>query len=261
MRKDIKWMILAMLLLLTGSCEEYKMISYGEGGQINFMGWDEFQFENDNPEHLTWSRNFGVNPQGDSLQVDTLKVGVKIMGMPAGHPRKVVFKVAYLTGDQMQIESSPDGYVVPAGEGKAAFKFVVKRPAKRNVVYQANLEFNYEASDFTPGTVERQLFKLECSDIVNKETWHVEDNLWMSVSDLLGDWSETKARFIITTLGVTDFTKWASDIYNVYLDYFTLYSELEDYKAKSAANPEWYPPLWDETKLPNQVWISFPIIY
>ncbi len=259
MQKEIKWMIIATLTLMAISCEEYKMVTYDEGGQINFMGWDEWNYERDGVEYLTWNKNFGINPLGDSLRIDTVRVGVKIMGEPTDYPRQVVFKVKALTTEEMQVEFLPEGYVVPAGEGKAAFKFVIKRPAKQNVVYKADLEFDYQTSAFTPGTVERQTFKLQCSDIVNQETWNVNPATWEGLSSFcLGDWSETKARFIITTLKITDFAVWASDDWGVFLDCLDLYYILDEYKAASAIDPQKYSPLWDETKLPDKVWISFP---
>ena len=96
--KTIKRLIecLAVGLLLI-SCHEYEMIRYGEGGQINFMGdyylgERETPFWQDDTSYIHYEVNFGINPLGDSLLMDTVIIGVKISGTPSEHPRKVVFK-------------------------------------------------------------------------------------------------------------------------------------------------------------------------
>ncbi|WP_195666778.1 hypothetical protein [Butyricimonas sp. BSD2780061689_150309_C8] len=78
-------------LLFLQSCEEYEMVQYGEGNEINFMadyylGKEKKPYWVDETEYLHYETNFGINPRGDSLLLDTLLVGVKISGVPADHP-------------------------------------------------------------------------------------------------------------------------------------------------------------------------------
>lgn len=247
MRKTIYiYGILVIVLLI--SCQKYEMPKYEEEGRINFMAYDQWGYERDDPSYFTWTKNFGINKLGENLLVDTVKIGVKITGDTVSYPRKVAFKVRDITEEGVKIRFL-DNYVVPAGTGKAAVKLIVERPAQRNLVCRSELEFDYEQSDFKRGTVERQIYKFEASDVVNMELLGINEAYWNDYPVyFVGNWSETKARFIITTLGITSFATW-----DPWGDAKTLYKELEKYKANPAN-----PPLYDETKLPDKVWISFP---
>ena len=96
--KKIGIVIFLMLALaVLYSCQEYEMVQYGAGQQINFMG-DYYLGQNKEPyweddtAYLHYEVNFGINPLGDSLRVDTVLIGVKISGAMVDYPRKVVFK-------------------------------------------------------------------------------------------------------------------------------------------------------------------------
>ena len=96
----MKNLVITLQVLITflflQSCEKYEMVQYGDGNEINFMadyylGKDKKPYWVDETEYLHYETNFGINPRGDSLLLDTLLVGVKISGVPADHPRKVAF--------------------------------------------------------------------------------------------------------------------------------------------------------------------------
>lgn len=235
------------VLLLTG-CSEYKIKNYDLPDRVNFITEDNYGQESVDPEDMVWERNFGVNPLGDRLQVDTLSVWVKAQGNIADRARKVVFKVE---PEGCGIEIEPLGeYVLPAGEYKCAVKLLVKRPVLRDTLLVGKLTFDYERSDFQAGVDEQQYFTLKCSDIVNMETLNTYDMGWMWGPGMdLGSWSNTKARFIINVLGITDFGSWWW-VSPEEIDALT--EALEAYKADPTN-----PPLYDETLLPEEVWISF----
>lgn len=139
-------------LLFLQSCEEYEMVQYGEGNEINFMadyylGKEKKPYWVDETEYLHYETNFGINPRGDSLLLDTLLVGVKISGVPADHPRKVAFTTKKLGDNTLEIVC-PEEYYVPADTGVAVFKVLIKRPEKRNTEYSAYLTFDYEEIGF-----------------------------------------------------------------------------------------------------------------
>ena len=66
-----------------------------------------------------------------------------------------------------------------------------------------------------------------------------------------GDWSETKARFMITVTGAVSFSKWVASA-RFEQDYFHLLDEFERYKADPSN-----PPLLDD----NGQWIAFPELF
>lgn len=92
--KKIGIVIFLMLALaVLYSCQEYEMVQYGAGQQINFMG-DYYLGQNKEPyweddtAYLHYEVNFGINPLGDSLRVDTVLIGVKISGAMVDYPGK-----------------------------------------------------------------------------------------------------------------------------------------------------------------------------
>ena len=77
--KRIQISIFLILALAIYSCQEYEMVQYGTGQQINFMG-DYYLGQNKEPyweddtAYLHYEVNFGINPLGDSLRVDTVLI-------------------------------------------------------------------------------------------------------------------------------------------------------------------------------------------
>lgn len=248
MKKLIVILQLITLFVFLQGCDKYEMIKYDVGDRVNFMGFDERGNAWDDVAYLKWDGNFGVNSQGDSLKIDTVKIGVKISGEMADHPRKVAFKVKNISEERIDVILRDD-YVIPADTGIASFQIYVKRPVKRDVEYKAELLFDYENSDFGAGTSERQAFSLTCQDKVTMEAWGTSQIEWDGYYCMyFGEWSDTKVRFIITTVGATSLPKWeaSNDFYG---DYFYLLDEFEKYKSDPTN-----PPLLDD----NGEWISFP---
>ena len=252
-RLTIVFQLLALFVLLTG-CEKDEMVWYGEGGEINFM-WAYYvnEIDQDKPEYLHYENNFGINPLGDSLLMDTVLVGVKISGMVTDYPRKVVFTTIAPEENALEV-IFPEEYYVPADTGIAVFRILLKRPATRNVEYAAALTFDYEKSDFKAGTVERQLFKLKVQDAVNLSLWGASEAEWKGYySMFFGDYSETKARYLITKYGATKLNEWTmrSD-FNELVSSNGFYRDFEAYKADSSNKP-----LIDEN---TGGWIEIPDI-
>lgn len=251
MKRLIIILQLVVLFVFLQGCDKYEMIKYNVGDRLNFMGFDEWGYSRDGITYLNWEKNFGINSQGDSLLIDTVKIGVKLSGEVVNYPRKITFKIANEVEESIEVLFRDD-YVIPADTGMASFQIYVKRPVKRNQEYKAKLMFDYENCDFEPGTLERQVFNLKCQDKVTMELWGTSQAEWEDYySMLFGEWSDTKIRFIITTIGAISLPTWegSRDFYD---DYFNLLDEFEAYKA----NPT-NPPLLDD----NGEWISFPNIF
>lgn len=248
-----------ILLAFLQGCEKYEMIDYGEGGEINFM-WvalmadGEYRW-NDDEKDLTWTGNFGLNPLGDSLHVDTILVGVKIMGVKTSRPRKVVLKSNVPEERALEV-IFPEDYYVPADSAVAYFKVLVKRPPTRDEMYTTTLVFDYAQSDFEAGTEERQVFKLEAEDRVSMELWDMTEEDWeYEAEEYFGAYSETKMRYVITRLGCADFWEWywSADSFWELLDENTLYESLKEYRSDPSN-----PPLLDEN---TGEWIEFPDLF
>lgn len=243
--------LFALFVLFQG-CEEYEMVHYDEGGKINFMGdrylaQEKNPYWDDNPSYLHYEKNFGINPQGDSLLIDTVLIGVKISGAMTDYPRKVVFTTKAPEQNALEV-IFPEEYYVPADTGTAVFRILLKRPAARNTEYAADLTFDYEKSDFQAGTVERQVFKLKAEDAVSLKLWGSNEKEWNDYYSLFfGAYSETKARYLITKYGGTDLKRWH---YDEILRSNGFYRDLEAYKADPAN-----PPLIDEN---TGEWIEIP---
>lgn len=247
MRRLIILQLIGLFVFLQG-CDEYEMTKYNVGDRLNFMGFDERGNAWDDVTYLKWDKNFGINSQGDSLFIDTVKVGVKLSGETVDYPRKVAFKVENVSEEGIEVLFRDD-YVMPADTGITSFQVYVKRPAKRNQEYEVKLMFDYDHCDFEPGTLERQVFNLKCRDKVTMELWGTSQTEWDGYySMLFGEWSDTKIRFIITMVGAVSLPAWEGS-YDFYDDYFFLLGALDEYKA----NPS-NPPLLDD----NGEWISFP---
>ncbi|WP_099290173.1 MULTISPECIES: DUF4843 domain-containing protein [unclassified Butyricimonas] len=243
---------LLVLFVFLQSCEEYKMVQYDEGERINFMG-DYYRGKNEKPhwgddkDYLNYENNFGINPLGDSLLMDTVQIGVKISGPITDYPRKVVFTTRGTGKNALEV-IFPEEYYVPADTGIAVFQIWLKRPATRNVEYSVDLTFDYEKSDFKAGTVERQVFNLKVEDSVSLELWGSDEKEWNDYYSLFfGAYSETKVRYLITKYGETDLKKWN---YSAILNSNGFYRDFEAYKANPANKP-----LIDEN---TGEWIEIP---
>ncbi len=242
---SVLFLVVLCMLVFVG-CDKYEMIKYESTDRLNFTGYDEWGQPSDDDGLLVWDGNFGINSQGDSLFIDTVRVGMKVSGERAAYARKVFLKVKNVSDELLDVFFRDD-YVIAADSGRADFEIYVKRPTKRNLEYEAEVSIDYEKSDFEAGTVERQVFKLKCRDVVTQELWNVN-----SLFDyLFGEWSETKARFMITTIGMTSFSDWYSSA-TFDQDYYKLLDTFEAYK-----NDPSNPPLLDD----KGEWISFPSLF
>ena len=253
--------LFAIVVLIAG-CDEYKMVEYGEGGEINFMGdaaWAE-DYVGKGPAWsdnavLVYKYNFGINERGENLMYDTVEVAVKIMGDMVDYPRRVALTTRPSVANTIEV-IFPDEveYVVPADTFRISFPIVIKRPT-RQISDTTRLVFDYANSDFTEGIDERQVIKLIIQDLVNKKLWNCADDLWAAYEKYLGDYSDAKARFLMTQYGCASFESWASKV-TALGKKNQFYLDLEAYKQKCEEEPS-KPHFIDEN---TGEWIVFPDI-
>lgn len=242
--------IFPILMLMAGfflfGCSEYQMKTYETNDRINFTATNDYGQETDRKDDLVYEKNFGTMPPAQLY--DTVQIEVKVQGNITDYPRKVAFKVE---PENSGIEVVfPEEYYVPADTFKAAFKVLVKRVELLDTLLEAQLTFDYARSDFQAGTEERQYYALTCYDVITIDLVNMSMVYWnYFYKKYLGTWSNVKARFIIRTLGVTDFLAWRPYLQS---DAVILKKALEEYKSNPAN-----PPLYDEMQLPEKVWISF----
>lgn len=243
-----KYIIWLLCILFGTGCSEYKMKEYDLMDRINFVVLDDWGQVSADPENMVWEGNFGMKMEAK----DTLRVMVRAQGNISDKDRKIAFKVVQ-EGEGIEVESLGE-YVLPAGEYECELKLLVHRPALQDTVFEGQLTFDYGKSDFLAGVDEQQYYKLKCSDIFDQSIVEISQYWWdwVQVYDL-GNWSAAKVRFITLVLGFTA-ADWEEWFWVSPQEKDTLVQALEAYKA----NPD-NPPLYDETKLPEQVWISFDV--
>ena len=242
------YMSLILSILLGVGCSEYKMKEYDLMDRINFIVKDDWGQVSVDPEDMVWEGNFGMTMAAQ----DTLQVVVRAQGNISDKDRRITYKVIP-EGCGIEVERMGE-YVLPAGEYECELKLLVNRPALQDTVFEGQLTFDYTNSDFLAGVDEQQYYTLKCSDIFDQTIIDVSKMWWdfVQIYDL-GSWSAAKVRFITLVLGFTS-ADWNMWFWVSPEQKGTLVKALEEYKA----NPE-NPPLYDETKLPEQVWISFDV--
>lgn len=207
MKRILRYTLWVTIIVWVCSCQEYKMVEYGEGGQINFMGKNG-KLWTDDTSFFHYNKNFGINVDGDSLRADTVIIGVKVSGVTTDYPRRVVFKPVS-SGEHGVDVAFLDDYYVSADSSVATFSVEIRRPATRGTVYSTNLEFDYDQSDFEAGISERQVFRLTVRDSVSLKLWGTSEEEWRDYySNYLGEYSETKIRYLITRYHEVSLNEW-----------------------------------------------------
>lgn len=251
-----KFIYIFIILLGCIACEEEKVPFYSDRDRINFVGTD--QYDEDDPDEMYTEMNF-IDKQKDTTYF-TLEV--KLQGEFSDDDREVYFTQRDSTSPGVELVLNK--CVIPAGKERGSCQIGIVRPKEGDVDFVSFICFDYERSDFERGTMERQKFMVKTYDRIPSDSG-IDDYTWNNygmLKEALGRWSETKARFICRTLGIDDFFDWCYssgrwDRYSyppVCHDKGILEEALETYQS-SPSNP----PLYDETLLPEKVWIDFVV--
>lgn len=221
-------------------CTENEMSKYQEAPAVNFSALDENGEISDELSLLNRTYDF------TDLFVSTLQsrdVLVKLQGYAQEKDLKVAFKVkpveGYLTPDIQVLKNCS----IPKGGFVDTLTLEVKRPGIADTTYMADLVFDYENSEVSAGTVERQEFRIVVYDKF-KFSWEetgITPTDWEDyLQPNLGEPSVVKIHFILVTFEVETL----ADIY-VELYYNASYrTKLRE--ALDAYNAQREEPMKDE---------------
>lgn len=237
-------LIISMLGMLLGAgCQEYEMKEYTLMGRVNFIAVDEYGMEYTDPEKMVYEVDFGkIYPEQD-----TLKITVRAQGNIADHDRKISFK---FVEENCGIDiPNLTGYVLPAGEYQHTFTLLVNKPAVADTLFEGQLTFDYENSDFLAGLDEQQYYTIQCGDMFDPAIYEKAQEWWAFTADYFGEYSKMKVKFITLSLNWTANT-WENAWMNLSGYYKQATEALKEYRTA----PNNYPLLDENTK----EWISFP---
>ena len=237
-------LVIGMLSMLLGAgCQEYEMKEYTLMERVNFIAVDDFGQESNDPERMVHKVDFGkIYPEQD-----TLKITVRAQGNIADRDRKISFK--FVEEDCGIDIPNLTGYVLPAGEYQHTFTLLVNKPAVADTLFEGQLTFDYENSDFLAGLDEQQYYTIQCGDMFDPAIYEKAQEWWEFTADYFGEYSKMKVKFITLSLNWTANT-WENAWMNLSGYYQQATAVLKEYRT----NPNNYPLLDENTK----EWISFP---
>lgn len=141
---------------------------------------------------------------GDNFQEQTIDLAVSVLGWPSETDR--IFKLKAVEGEGLETDliDFESSYVFHKGLLQDTIQVKLLRPQTRGS-FKANITFDIEGEDlaFDLGAEEKIVFTINVSDRYPKP------NGWDGLIDWLGEYSEEKYAFVVTTLGIT-FTEWVN---------------------------------------------------
>ncbi len=200
------------------------------------------------------SKSFSFLPLASDILRDTFKIKVKTMGVPADYDRVVRGKTVADSTTAVEGENYDfiDG-IVKAGDTEGYLYVLLYRTADiKNKTVDLKMRIA-ETRDFKPGVEEDTVFFLRWSDnLVKPSNWDAGPNYFF------GTYSNTKYRFIIDVLGITEFNLQTSTYFPLtegqYSAAMMLDFKLRMKEALAAYNSSHSTPLTDENGSP----VTFP---
>lgn len=226
--KKIKSIILAFAAIgMFTACENDKFY-YQDEPRIRIEGPYEWAIGTD-------SLNFSFATYPNSVQQQEMKMTLYVMGEAVSTDRTAKLEV-----DAAKTTASASQYIIPETviipAGKLEVPFVVTLMRSEDLTSQTvSLFFKVvESNDFKVGVIEQNHFIMKWNDILGKpKNWDTE------LKEFFGEYSLTKYRFIIDTIGFGEFGNgmtW-SELKNYQI---MMKTALDEYNATSAG------PLKDE---------------
>lgn len=222
---------LLFLALTLTACSEEEVPVFSSDRGINFVLYDTlYQEYTDDYEELYYEHNYFKDypDKGWNLPDVAFGVGVQLEGTFSEQPITVHIKAEPVDGYDMPEIEFPGSCVIEAGEYRANFKVVCKKPAELEKTYKATLTFDYEASGLVAGTKERQQYEITISDASEWDDMYVANETeWNSTyGDLLGDYGPIKGRLILVANGKDEdygAGSWSGKSYTniMYIYYYT----------------------------------------
>lgn len=258
--KNIKYYIAGVVIGIMSltSCKENSTPTYSDTvDKINFSSTNEL-----NP-YATDESGF-IHEVDFSTTYDNqivVEVALFVQGSAVSYDREVNFKSVDSTEIGAEVEFEP--LIIKAGEYRGTAKMKISYPATLESEYISKVFIDYENSDFGVGDKDFQRILIKSYIKFAFETFGIWDGWWEgnNIHYEIGNWSFAKAKFIaINRTDDLNLDSWYNDVFEPSYDWDTMIAAevavlkalLEEYKA----DPN-NLPIYDETKLPEKVWISF----
>lgn len=235
--------ILAVILLITG-CKKSELTRFEQSDMI-YIYKEAFNDERD-------STTFSFAIRSDDLQVDTVKVPVRIMGIAKSTDREV--KLAAIPSGTTAVEGVHYEflpYTIPAGAYNADLPVVIKRTADlKSQEYSLLLEV-VESKDFKPGVpnspVAGSFAGASVKYLIKMNDFLTKPANWDSrLIYYFGNYSQVKYKFIIKVTGISVFEVGAPPAFSFgEMQYYEAFCKLKlaEYEAQNG-------PLIDEFGMP-----------
>jgi hypothetical protein len=219
--------LIALVALLFASCAKDEVSFYS--------GEDGITFYLDANEKDSTAYSFAMNLQ--TLELDTIPVKMRIQGYVSNVDRKVKVVAAEGTTATEGVDFVLPEVVVPAGASTIVYPLIVKNtPIMRDKSLRIVMKVS-DSEDFKVGTLGREIgntvsistYKVDVSNII------LDNARWDEKSDqfkYFGKYSYEKYRFMVTVLGVTDFTSAAIGFYGMYNYPIILRQKLAEHEAQ-----------------------------
>lgn len=228
------------------SCNKSEVSLFSDEDGINF-----YSTNTDNPK-LDEGFEYDVKFNYVLTEEVELEIPLFIQGRRSEIDRKVSFKITDSTTLASEIRVDP--IVIKAGESDGVVKIKMKRPSNTSDEFISFISIDPDNSDFKAGTMERQRVTIKVTDIDSYNAFNMSKNTWSytNLEYLIGSFSFGKVRFICMIYKLDDFDDWAWDNYKNKDVIRELKAKFENYKTTPGSKP-----FYDETKLPEKVWIDF----
>jgi hypothetical protein len=246
MRMTSKPLLFAVaVVVLAAGCKKSELTQYEQADMI-YIYKDAFNTKND-------SATYSFAIKDNILQVDTVKVPVRIMGVAKNTAREV--KLGIIATGTTAIEGTHYEflpYTIPAGAYSADLPVVIKRTtALKTQEFRLQLQI-LESKDFKPGVPHSQVsgnfagaslqYLIKINDFLTKPS-----NWDSRLATFFGSYSQVKYKFVIEVTGLFEFSygfQGATIAYGEMLYYQALCKrKLEEYVAVNG-------PLMDEFGAP-----------
>ena len=236
------------LLVMATGCEKSELVRYEEPAMI-YVYREAFNNDGDSVAY-----SFAI--KANNLQVDTIKVPVRIMGDATNTDREV--KLAVIADSTTAVEGTHYEFLpyhIPAGEFSADLPVLVKRTADlKNQEVRLLLQVT-ASKDFQPGIPHSPVagnfagaglkYLVKINDFLTKPS-----NWDTRLIYYFGTYSQVKFKFIIDITGITDFPVGSPPAFSFgEMQYYNAFckSKLSDHETANG-------PLLDEFGLP----VTFP---
>lgn len=204
----MKYLLCVMIIVCLFSCKKEVVESYQGKNGISFFAYT-YQLL-----HTTGIRSYSFALQATEKQRDTLFIPLRITGKLSDQPRTVLLKAVEGTNATAGVDFELKEVVIPAGVSTFNYPLIlINSVGMASNVYRIVLE-PAETKDFTLGTFgatpattanlqTEENFRYLKIDVTSQ---YIEPAYWSELSSDFGEFSAVKYKFMVKTLGITDYS-------------------------------------------------------